>query len=246
MQAVWTQCHGTLGDEDRLTLNARLWLGIALRCAGHPDQAAGHIDEARTGLTSGWGEDSSDALACRLSQALNLLALGRIQEGRTTAEDVLQVYDGRVGAEHPHSLIGKLNISTALCLEERYPAAETAARSAFEGLQVRLDPAHPYTLAARMVLASTLAFQNNLAEAEELEEEVTTERERVLGRQHPDTLRNRVNLLLTRHARGIEAASDERQAAVRELAEALGSGHPDVAVARNGGRLLCAIDPQPF
>ena len=246
MQAVWTQCHGTLGDEDRLTLNARLWLGIALRCAGHPDQAAGHIDEARTGLTSGWGEDSSDALACRLSQALNLLALGRIQEGRTTAEDVLKVYDGRVGAEHPHSLIGKLNISTALCLEERYPAAETAARSAFEGLQVRLDPAHPYTLAARMVLASTLAFQNNMAEAEELEEEVTTERERVLGRQHPDTLRNRVNLLLTRHARGIEAASDERQAAVRELAEALGSGHPDVAVARNGGRLLCAIDPQPF
>ena len=65
------------GTTTAITLNARLLLGVAQRCAGHPELAESHIDAARTGLTRGFGEDSSDALACRLSQALNWLALKR-------------------------------------------------------------------------------------------------------------------------------------------------------------------------
>jgi MinD-like ATPase involved in chromosome partitioning or flagellar assembly len=246
METVWTQCREVLGDDDRATLNARLWLGVAHRSAGHPELAADHIEGARAGLTRGFGRDSSDALACRLSQALNLLALHRVLDGRRAAQEVLAVYEERVGPVHPHSLICRLNISTALCLERDYPAAETEARSAAEGLQERLGAAHPYTLAARMVLASVLASEGHLDEAGLLERLISTERERVLGPQHPDTLRSRANLLLTRRGQGVEGASEERQAVIEELAEMLGPEHPDVSTVISGGRLLCTVDPQPF
>ena len=90
MTDVATQSHESLGDDARMSLNARLWLGIALRCAGDPEQAAAHIDAAVSGLSRGFGPDSSDALAARLSQALNQLALGQLMNGRTVAEEVLR------------------------------------------------------------------------------------------------------------------------------------------------------------
>ena len=85
-KTVWGQCVETLGDSDRTTLNARLLLGVALRCVGHPEEAADHIERAGVGLTRGFGRDSTDALAARLSQGLNLLAMGHHREARDTAE----------------------------------------------------------------------------------------------------------------------------------------------------------------
>jgi MinD-like ATPase involved in chromosome partitioning or flagellar assembly/tetratricopeptide (TPR) repeat protein len=246
MEAVLAASREVLGDDDRITLNARLWLGIAQRCTGRAEDAAVHIDAARAGLTRGFGKDSSDALASRLSQALNLMALGRFREGRLAATEVLRVYEGRVGSGHPHSLICRLNIATAFCLEDDYGAAETQIRLAADGLQSRLGSAHPYTLAAKMVQASVLARRSDLADAAALEELVTAERTRVLGPTHPDTLRCRANYLLTLHQRGVTGAVVERQAVIQELAASLGSQHPDVGTAGGGRRLLCSIDPQPF
>ena len=162
---------------------------------------------------------------------------------------VLKVYEGRLGPEHPHTLICRLNMATTACLEEHYRAAETGARSAAEGLEKRLGAKHPYTLAARMVLASVLASQNGkegLRAAVGLEEEVTADRERILGSQHPDALRSRANLLLTRHGLGMNGAAAERQAVIDDLGTLIGPEHPDVTSAMRGNRLLCAIDPQPF
>jgi len=246
METVWGQCREALGDSDRTTLNARLLLGVAQRCAGHPELAESHIEAARTGLTRGFGQDSSDALACRLSQALNWLAMERFLDARTAAEEVRAVYRDRVGSTHPHSLICGLNIATAFCLEEDYRTAQTEARSAVEGLQDRLGADHPYTLAAKMVLANVLASQRHLDEAVELEELVRDKRERILGPQHPDTLRCRANLLLTQHELGIEGTSAKRQAVIEDLGALIGSAHPDVTTTLAGNRLLCAIDPLPF
>jgi MinD-like ATPase involved in chromosome partitioning or flagellar assembly/tetratricopeptide (TPR) repeat protein len=252
MEIIWGQCRDTLGDNDRQTLNARLLLGVAQRCAGHPDKAEGYIEWARNGLTRGFGRDSTDALASRLSQALNWLAIGRTLEARTGAEDVVAVYEERLGRLHPHSLIGKLNIATMLCIEEDYELAETEARSAADGLEDRLGAAHPYTLAAKMVVASAMASQGSgsLPEAARLEKLVMEEREQVLGADHPDTLRCRVNLMLTQLALGIEGTSGSRQQtrqqAIADLSSLVGSDHPDVTTALAGNRLLCAIDPLPF
>jgi len=246
MENVWAQCRSTLGDNDRITLNARLLLGVAHRCAGRLDLAVEHIDAAKNALTLGFGSESSDALASRLSQALIWLALGRHLPARMAAEEVLDVYARRVGSTHPHSLICSLDISTALCLEHDYPTAETKVRLAVEGLEDGLGAAHPYTLAAKMVLASVRAWRGHLTEARELEETVVAERGRVLGSQHPDTLRCRVNLLLTQEELLADGASSEREAVIRELAAVIGDEHPDVITARSGSRLLCVVDPQPF
>jgi len=167
-------------------------------------------------------------------------------EARTAAEEVLAVYEQRVGQDHPHSLICRLNIATALCLEGEYPAAETEARTAADGLQARLGESHPYALAANMVLASVLAGRDDLPQAEEFERTVTQKRENVLGPRHPDTLRCRANLLLTKHALGDEVASGERQEVISELTALIGSEHPDITTAMKGDRLLCVIDPLPF
>ena len=175
----------TLGDNDRITLNARLLLAVALRCVGNTDAAESHIEWARMGLTRGFGRESTDALAAKLSQALNRLAVGRFREGRAAAEEVLVVYEERLGASHPHPLICRLDIATALCLDGDYVSARTEAETAASGLQRRLGDEHPYTLAARMVLATVLARQDRLAEARELEEQVVSGRERVLQRRPP-------------------------------------------------------------
>ena len=114
-----TQSHRSLGDDARITLNARLWLGIAQRCAGDPERAAVNIDAAMIGLSRGFGPDSNDALASRLSQALNQLALDQVAEGRKALAEVLGVYEGRLGKDHPNALICRLNVATALCLEEQ-------------------------------------------------------------------------------------------------------------------------------
>ena len=157
------------------------------------------------------------------------------------------VYEDRVGDSHPHSLICRLDIATALCLDEDYVSARTEAETAAAGLRDRLGDNHPYTLAARMVLATVLARQGHLPRARDLEEQIVNGRERVLRGDHPDTLRCRANLLLTEQELGIQGAAGRRQEVLATLGDLIGAGHPDVTTAlRPGGRLLATIDPPPF
>ena len=246
MTEIAALSHESLGDDARMSLNARLWLGIALRCAGDPEQAAVHIDAAVSGLSRGFGQDNSDALAARLSQALNQLVLGQITKGRTGAEEVLKAYQGRLRRGHPLALICHLNVAAALCLEENYEAAGEQVKLAADGLSVQLGSDHPYTLAANLVQGSVLACTGDLEDAAAVEDMVVAARIRVLGSQHPDTLRARANLLLTLRQRGINGPAAERQQVIAELAELLGDGHPDVAEASVNHRLFGVINPQPF
>lgn len=245
-EAVWAQSRDALGRDARITLNARLMLGVAARCAGHVEQAEPHIEAARAGLTRGFGSDSSDALAARLSQALNLIAMGDKEKARIAAGEVLAVYEPRLGPDHPHSLICRLDIATVLCLTGDYETAETEARVVADGLADRLGEAHPYSLAAKMVLASVLASRGDLTKAVALDKSTAAKRADVLGGQHPDTLRSRLNLLLTQQELRQEGAAEQRQQVINQLGGLIGADHPDVTAARNGDRLLAAIDPQPF
>ena len=112
IEAVWGQCRGTLGDFDRITLNARLLLGVALRCAGHADQA----DSYRR------GQGGSDPRVRRGQQRCSggppepgaeLAAMGGSRRpGRPRRGPVRLREPARDG--HPHSLICRLNIATAV------------------------------------------------------------------------------------------------------------------------------------
>jgi tetratricopeptide (TPR) repeat protein len=246
MTEVVAHSHESLGDDARMSLNARLWLGIALRCGGDPKLAAAHIDAAASGLTRGFGQDSSDALAGRLARALNQLALGQFTDGRVAALEVLAAYRERLRPDHPLALICALNVAVALCLEGDYPAARTQVELAADGLTVQLGSDHPHTLAANMTRASVFAGVGRLEEAAAVEELVLAERTRVLGPQHPDTVRSHANLLLTLRQRGITDPAAERQHVIAELIEQLGAGHPDVAEASVNHRLFCGVNPLPF
>ena len=93
--------------------------------------------------------------------------------------------------------------------------------------------------------AAGLARQGSLDEALALEEQAAG-LAHTLGQQHPDTLRCRASLLLTRHQQAAAGAAAERQEVIQQLAELLGSEHPDLATLVSGGGLLRVIDPQPF
>jgi cellulose biosynthesis protein BcsQ/tetratricopeptide (TPR) repeat protein len=243
---VATQAHRWLGDDARITLNARLWLGVAQRCAGDPESAQVHITTAKNGLTRGFGPDSNDALTSRLSEGLNQLALGQLAEGRKTLDEVLAVYEEWLPVNHPHTLICRLNIATALCLDGRYADALAPVERAVKGLSEVLSPTHTYTLSAKLVRASVLAHLGKLADAADLEEAVLAERLRWLGADHPDTLRCQANLLLTRRKQGANGQDIERQQVISNLGLVLGADHPDVTAAAASRRLFCVINPQPF
>ena len=245
MTGIAMQSRESLGDDARITLIARLWLGIAQRCAGDPARAAVNIDAAVSGLNRGFGPDSSDVLAARLSQGLNELALGQLTNGRTAIEEVRSVYESTLGPVHPNTLICHANVAIALCLERDYAAARKHADLAAEGLTERLGQAHPYTLTANLVRGSALSGLGSHAEAAALEELVLAERMRALGPQHADTLRCRANLLLTLRQQGINGAGAQRARVIVELADVLGADHPDIAEAGVNHRLFSMINPQP-
>jgi tetratricopeptide (TPR) repeat protein len=246
MTEVAAQAHDSLGDDARIALIARLWLGTAQRCAGDPGQAAENIRAAVTGLVAGFGSLSTDALAGRLSLALNELALGQSADGRKGVEEVLAAYERRLRSNHPNVLICKLNMASALCLDEDYSAAKTYVDAAANGLRAGLGQAHPYTLAANFVQANVLVGLGRVDEALEVQARVLAERTKVLGGQHPDTLRSVVNLLLTERQRGSNGPTAELKHVTAELADALGANHPDVAAAVLNHRLSCVVTPQPF
>jgi MinD-like ATPase involved in chromosome partitioning or flagellar assembly/tetratricopeptide (TPR) repeat protein len=233
-------------DEARITLDARLWLGIAHRCNGQPRLAEASVNAAVNQLVRGFGRGSSSTLAGRLSQALNQLALGKYADGRVGLEQVLTAYEEWLGSDHPNTLVCRLNAATALCLEEDYLAARTRVEAAASGLATRLGRIHPYTLSANMMRGSVLACLGNLDDAAALEKQVLDDRIKVLGSEHPDTLRSQANQLLTQQLMGVNGQSGRRQDIIEALTEQLGSEHPDVAAASRNGRLFCMIDPQPF
>lgn len=249
MESVVKTSREALGPDDRTTLNTRVLLGVALRSTGRPGAAEPHFLDAWDGLSRRFGGDSQDALACRLSHSINLLALDDPHQAETEMRAVLAVYEQRFGALHPHALVCAVNLASALRLQYTPASAAkalTTIRAAAEGLENRLSAEHPYSLAAQMVLGVALADVDEWIEARAVEERAVERMTKKLGPHHPDTLRCRANLMLTRQQSGDRTAMTERMEIVARLTGLLGAEHPNIATLRDGRRLLRAIDPQPF
>jgi tetratricopeptide (TPR) repeat protein len=246
MVNVVGQAQAALGDDDRTTLNARMLLGVATRRNGDPHAAEAEISAARLGLARGFGPDSMETLAARLSEANNSLMLRRVAEARAAMEGVLAVYQSRLGAHHPYYLICRIDIAAALYLQNDYESALLNARIAADELDRNLGSRHPYTLAARMAVAAALAGDGRLPEAANLQSEIASAIDAVLGPNHPDTLRCQANTALTERDMGAVGASNRLEASIRNLTDQLGIDHPDIDSLKAGKRLLQVIDPQPF
>jgi MinD-like ATPase involved in chromosome partitioning or flagellar assembly/tetratricopeptide (TPR) repeat protein len=240
------QAYASGGDEPVAEWNAQVLLGIAMRGAGRPDDAAAHFLNALDGLSRRFGEDSPEALSCRLSYAGDLLTLRQAEAAEREIREVLAKYGQSLGPSHPHTLVAWLNLADALRQIQEPDAALAAARTAARGLTETLGENHPYALAAQVSVGVLLAERGELAAAEDLEAKAVTGLSEALGGSHPDVLRSRANLLLTRAEMGNEAAEAERAEVIRRLARVLGSDHPHIGRLGEERRLMRTLDPQPF
>jgi tetratricopeptide (TPR) repeat protein/cellulose biosynthesis protein BcsQ len=226
--------------------DAEVLLGIALRATGRPKEAEAHFRDALNGLSNRLGDLSSEALSARLSHAGNLLALRQPEVAEPEIRQVLASYQERLGESHPHTLIAMLNLAEALRQTERQDDALQAAQSATAGLIRTLGEDHPYTLAAQLLVGVLLAERHELEAAEELEKNTVDRLGHMLGEDHPDSLLSRANLLLTQMERGNQQAEEQRQEVIRQVADAIGAGHPHIERLRQERRLMRILDPQPF
>jgi MinD-like ATPase involved in chromosome partitioning or flagellar assembly len=252
---VWRSCADAFGASSQPALDAQVLLGVALRSAGQPEEAEPEFLAALSMLTSRFTESHNDILACRISHSSNLLSLDRVAEAEATIRDVLAEYEKRLGDDHPHSLVCKVNLASALRLESmQVQAAQAAAigaqamktiSAAIDGLEATLGRKHPYTLAAMMVYGTLLADRGNLDKAAEVETETVAVLTETLGQSHPDTLRCKANLLLTQRQNGRNSTA-ELKSVIEQLEELIGSDHPSTETLCAGRRLLRALDPQPF
>jgi tetratricopeptide (TPR) repeat protein len=235
-----------LGDEDRMSLDLQVLLGIALRSTGQAAEAERSFHAALAGLTKRYGELSGEVLACRLSQATNMLSLERYDVAMAEVRQVLAVYETRLGSEHPHTLACWLNLGAALRYRDELDKATEAVGRAVDGFTAGLGEQHPYTLAARMSSGVLHAIRGDLAGAETIEAATADAMSRVLGPTHPDTLRCRANLLLTKQEQDDHTAVGNRARVIDQLATLLGDEHPNIKTLRAERRLMRSIDPEAF
>lgn len=239
-------CADALGADSIQALNAEVLLGIALRNAGQPQRAEQHFDVAYEVLTRKLGDSSSESLACKLGRAVTLVAMERAAEAEAEIREVLSVYQERLGLSHPHTLVCLIDLSCALRTLDRHAQALETLLPAVDRLRGVLGEDHPFTLAALAVQGVLLADQGELEQAEKVESVVVDRMTVTCGRGHPDTLCSRASLLLTRKQLGAQDAAVERDEVIEELSALLGPDHPHVRTLQREGRLLQALDPQPF
>ena len=196
-------------------------------------------------MTRGFGSDSSDVLACRLSQAVNLLALHRMPRPSRRRGRCWPCTRRGWARLIPIAVVCKLNLATALRLREDYGNALAAApvsrprtgrrarrRSSVhagrEDGPARLSwrPGQPGPKLGRLTSRPPPSMTGSW------------------GLSIPIPCAVELTCMLTRH----ERASKGRRRSVgdhREAAALLGPEHADIEYLARGRRLR-VIDPQPF
>jgi MinD-like ATPase involved in chromosome partitioning or flagellar assembly/tetratricopeptide (TPR) repeat protein len=244
LTAVVQSYSDTSVAETRDMVLANVNLAISLRSAGRAQEAAALLDDAYDQLSRKlpYGPDT---LACRLSRAVNLLAVG---DGGAESEltAVLGAYENWLGRQHPHTIVCLNNLAMVKRAERKADEAVKLAAEAAERFQTVLGPDHPYTLAARTNHAVCAAESDRVDEALATIDAVVKPTKRILGADHPDTLRCRADQALIAYRLGDDKQMQVIEELTPRLAERIGAGHPAVSALREHRLLHRMIDPQPF
>jgi tetratricopeptide (TPR) repeat protein len=228
----------------REALNAKANLAISLRSAGDAKEAAKLLDDAYDQLRREMPL-APDTLACRLSRAVNLLALGD-PSAEEELSKVLDQYKEDLGEAHPHAIVCLNNLAIATRADGRISDAAVLAEQAARLFEESLGSRHPYTVGAETNFAVCLAEAGRSAEALAILDDATRRAVGVLGEEHPDTLRCYANQAMIRHRNGDEQAEDVIREVEQRLAGRIGDRHPSVLSMRQRHLLDRIIDPQPF
>ncbi len=198
------------GSATHLTLRARKHLAVALRRGGSADAALHLTDEILERYIEIYGDDDLGTIACRLSRAGHLHALGEHHEAAVTAEHCLRGYLRLYGSEHPFTNICRSDLSIYLRADGRLEEALTLATQAHAIVADELYLHHPFALATGVNAAAARVALGEYAEAHAAEEELLREAEISLDSNHPVlvTLRGNVGALATGHTGGPHGHQD--------------------------------------
>ncbi|WP_119727839.1 FxSxx-COOH system tetratricopeptide repeat protein [Thermomonospora amylolytica] len=235
--------RGTLGPDHAYVLHAEMsHVGTLRRLGDH--QAARRLAEETLRLhLRRFGPDHPDTLAARRSLAVACAVTGDAERGRDLSETALAGYRRLLGINHPftHACAADLGISLRALGE--HEAAHRVDDSALRALQRTLGLDHYYSLCCSVGLVQDLFRMGRLEAAESLSRDTLARFRTAFGPGHVYSLACAHNHQVIERALGrTPAESDPRP----DLAQALGTGHPDVLAAAAGRLLECDIEPIPL
>jgi serine/threonine protein kinase len=146
----------------------------------------------------------------------------------------LELYQARLGPEHPDTLQSRHNLAVAYHSAGRTAEAIPLLEATLGLMEAKLGSDHPNTLASRNNLAAAYLTAGRTAEAIKLHEATLKQRALTLGPNHPETLQSRDNLASAYHAAGRTAeAIAPFEATLKMMELSLGPEHPDTLTSRN-------------
>ncbi|WP_433206697.1 FxSxx-COOH system tetratricopeptide repeat protein [Dactylosporangium sp. CS-047395] len=158
LRAIADSSQEIIGANAPATVAARANLAVSLRAAGRLDEAVPLLGDAALRMAELTGKDSPEALACRHSWGLSLLATGRPGRARTELQQVVELYHGGIGPDHPLALIAAANLAAAAWATGERSAAR-AATTAAAALAAAVPADHPL---ARAAVANAAALHGDL------------------------------------------------------------------------------------
>lgn len=234
LQRIRNRHPGRQRDWLRVTKS----LAVTERRLRRPESAQEHSTRAERGYRQALGDDHVDTLACGLSLAADLDALGDAARAVRQAERCLAGLVRSLGDDHPFTHLGRVNLGGFLVGAARARGGTAATGDAFPGratggagradragpdrigaaremtgaglagLREELGEQHPWTLAAAINHACALAAAGEAEEALRLDEATAANCEEFLGADHRYTRVVTDNLREARRAAGEGAASE--------------------------------------
>jgi serine/threonine protein kinase len=148
-------------------------------------------------------------------------------------ERAVELYQTRLGPDHPSTLTSRDNLASAYLAAGRTAEAIALYEANLKLYESKLGPDHPSTLASRSNLANTYQDAGRSADALTLHEATLKLSESKLGPDHPSTLTSRNGLAVAYLAAGRTAEALTIFEATLKLYESkLGPDHPHTLISR--------------
>ncbi len=253
-------------DQWRGTLQDRLGLGhsqvllsgrthaILLRKLGRVAAAAAIMRENYERVLRRFGPSHEFGVAATVSLANMLREVGELDDALKLIRDALDRYTEYFGARNPLTLVARVNEAIIRRARGEPVQARESDEASFTALTEVLGPDHPYTVCAGVSLATDLARMAEHRAAADLSRDML-ERGRGAaedgaeareGKSHPYLLMRTINLSYDLRAIGERRDADSLYAAaLSDLRDVLGPGHPDVVAAEANERLEGDIEAPP-
>ena len=143
-------------------------------------------------------------------------------------EQVLDMRQKLLGAEHPHTLTSMSNLALTYLYQGKLNEAVQLNVQVLDMRKKLLGAEHSDTLTSISNLALTYSGQGKLNEAEQLNVQVLDMRKKLLGTEHPDTLTSMSNLAMTYTNQGKWNEAMQLHVQVLDMRKKLlGTEHPD-------------------